>query len=109
MFWVTIPALVVERKGILPSLQRSMRLTDGYKGQIFLLQLILLACSVIIGNLEERFAEPLGPALEWGVGSATTWALSAFGAVLAAVVYHDLRILKDGADGASRNANVPIR
>ena len=97
MFWVAIPAVVVERKGILPSLQRSMRLTDGYKVQIFLLQLLLLACSVIIGSLEERFADSLAPALGWGLRSATTWALSAFGAVMTAVVYHDLRILKDSA------------
>lgn len=109
MLWVAIPALVVERKGILPSLQRSMRLTDGYKGQIFLLQLLLLAGSVILGNLDDSFADALSPALEWGLKSATAWALSAFGAVMTAVVYHDLRILKDGADGASRNNLSPIR
>lgn len=97
MFWVAIPALVVERKGILPSLQRSVRLTDGYKLQIFLLQLLLLACGIVIGSLEKSFADPLGPALGWGFRSATTWALSAFSAVATAVVYHDLRILKDGA------------
>lgn len=107
MLWVTIPVVVIERRGI-GSLGRSMELTKGYRWRIFLILLvlfvILIAMSLLIGvvtagmmfggsgEMNTMFTGVL--AMQWILSAF----ISAFMAVLSAVSYHDLRVAREGVD-----------
>jgi hypothetical protein len=101
MLYVAVPAVVVERPGVMGALSRSAELTKGYKMSIFLAALVLVVMSAVLGGF-------IG-----GVGVATMiltngshafivamWAVTVLTggwmAVAAAVTYHDLRVDKDG-------------
>lgn len=103
MLYVSIPACVIEKTDVMQSLRRSAALTKGYRWQIFGLLLLLFAIAFIGGFV-----------LGWlGGGALATELLNfawqvvftAFGAVLAAVIYHDLRAAKEGID-TDKLANV---
>jgi len=103
MFTVAVPVAVVERPGIIGSLKRSAALTSG--------NLLRILATFILTSL------PLVPLywLVWevleayGLGLLSTVSLTAFGlvsaiqtsieAVVSIVIYHDLRLAKDGPDG----------
>jgi hypothetical protein len=96
MLYVSIPACVIEKSGVAASLSRSVALTKGYRWQIFGLLLLMIVVALVgatvlakIGG-EGLVGQILG--FVWQVVSA------AVGAVLAAVVYHDLRAAKEGID-----------
>jgi len=107
VLWVTIPVAVVERRG-LGSLARSAELTKGYRWPILGL---FLVTAVIIFGVAMLFGIA-GAAIMFGGGGLTEasytgllavdWlagAISAaFGAIVYAVSYHDLRIDKEGLD-----------
>ncbi|MDR1045865.1 MAG: hypothetical protein LBP33_12265 [Candidatus Adiutrix sp.] len=90
---VTIPACVVERLGPVDSLNRSAELTKGYRFSIFALILIAsLAWGLIVIGLSAVSS-----------GSPSPLALTlldvpskAFNAVMAAIIYYDLRAVKEG-------------
>ena len=97
MLWVAIPAAVVERR-YGSALRRSHALTLGHKVPIFGLMILLVVFAIagetmftaIASNLASRFV-PLTEAL-------VSAAVGSVGAVVAAVCYHDLRVLKEGAN-----------
>ena len=94
MLYVAVPACVIEKLGVMDSLRRSAQLTKGYRWQIF----GLLALVGIISFIAQFVLILLG-----GItGQLLTfcWLVIAisFGAVLVAVVYHDLRVAKEGMD-----------
>lgn len=97
MLWVAIPAAVVERR-YGSALRRSHALTLGHKVPIFGLVLLLVVFGVaavmvltaMVSDLAPRFA-PLVEALVGAVAGS-------IGAVIVAVCYHDLRVLKEGAN-----------
>ncbi len=97
MFYVAVPVCVIEKLGVTSSLGRSRALTKGYRWPIFGLVLLIVivgfialfvigfvASGSIIASQLVHFA--------WQVVATT------FGAVLAAVIYHDLRAAKEGVD-----------
>jgi len=98
MWWVVVPACVVEGRGPIESMSRSAALTKGYRWKIFGLAVVVFFMNVI-GN--QAFALLFGLAGE---------AASAFGSMLWYVVwtalwncvlimtYHDLRVAKEGID-----------
>ena len=99
VLWVAVPAAVVERSG-LRALGRSARLTDGFKGQIFGLALVLIlfqfvagsAVALLIGTVTSvTFVVWLGSQL-FGVLLSGIWATAV------SVTYHDLRVVKEGVD-----------
>jgi hypothetical protein len=96
MLYVAIPACVIEKLGAVASLNRSAALTKGHRWQIFgLLALVAIAAGVVQFILTRVGGDMLlGKLLEfcWQVVATS------FGAVLAAVVYHDLRVAKEGMD-----------
>lgn len=97
MFWVAIPAEVVERGGVFASLKRSRELTKGHRWSIFALFVLLVvlmmvisgALGLILGQSEGLpgilFQEVLG------------MFVSGIWAVITAVAYHDLRVIKEGS------------
>ena len=59
MLWVAVPAAAVERNG-LGALRRSRELTQGYKGQLFGLALLLGVCEYVALSLVDRPARHQG-------------------------------------------------
>jgi len=99
MYWVAIPVAVVERPGVFASLKRSVFLTKGYRWRIFgvmaLLWLILILVIIGIGLILELSEAVQTYAF---VNFVTTVVMTVIFAVVSAVGYHDLRLLKDGVD-----------
>jgi len=106
MWSVASPAVVVEKRGVLESLQRSRDLTRGYRWNVFGLMVIYMLLSWIIGAA----VGALGLATGGGFldGSPNLWVNTASGVVvniLSAVVasagvaalYYELRTVKEGA------------
>ena len=99
ILWVAVPAAVVERSG-LRALGRSHELTNGFKGQIFGLALILgvlqlVVMTILMAVLVNWIADRT---VVFVVSQLVTVVLSGIWATATAVTYHDLRVIKDGAD-----------
>lgn len=96
MLYVAIPACVIEKLGVTASMSRSVALTKGYRWQIFGLFLLV----VVISALGAFVFTLIGGAGLVGQLLAFGWQVvsTAFGAVLSAVIYHDLRMAKEGID-----------
>jgi uncharacterized membrane protein len=103
MLYVAVPVCVVERGGIFECLGRSSQLTKGHRWAIFGI-LVLVAIVNSVGN---GILNILGSRL--GLGADVhlivaivqfVWqaAVTSFSGVLAAVIYHDLRVDKEGVD-----------
>ncbi|MDR1045864.1 MAG: hypothetical protein LBP33_12260 [Candidatus Adiutrix sp.] len=90
---VTIPACVVERLGPVDSINRSAELTKGYRFGIF--ALFLIAVLVWVLTLIGVFAVSSGwpPPLALALPGLLFKAISA---VMAAIIYYDLRAVKEG-------------
>lgn len=99
MWWVAIPVAVIERPGVLPSLGRSTNLTAGHRwsvlGIVAALFGLQLGLNIALNGLASLMDLPhAGAVADWLASAAVT----AFGATVAAVGYHDLRVVKEGAD-----------
>lgn len=102
ILWVAVPAAVIERSG-LRALGRSHELTNGFKGQIFGLALILgvlqlvvmtILMAVLVNWITDR-------TVVFVVSQLVTVVLSGIWATATAVTYHDLRVIKEGVDSRS--------
>ena len=96
MLYVAVPVCVIEKAGVFESLNRSGELTRGYRWQIFALWALV---TVIAGIAQIVLSWFVGVTL-WGKLLTFGWQVfaAAFGAVLVAVIYHDLRVTKEGID-----------
>lgn len=95
---VTIQACVVEKLGPLASMGRSGQLTKGYRLPIFGLLLIVgvanYAFVLLAGYLGVTvFSNPLALAL---IGGVLAMLPAAFNNVMSAIIYSDLRAVKEG-------------
>ena len=99
VLWVAVPAAVVERSG-LRALGRSAQLTNGYKGQIFGLALILTILEMVAGSVVAMVSSTVmaHPVPAFVVLQLCGVVLSGIWATAVSVTYHDLRVLKDGVD-----------
>lgn len=110
MFYVAIPAAVVERPGVIASLKRSAALTKGHRWRIFgIYVVIMLVMMMASGIVQAPFMASMmnaGPDLMTSGAFITSNVLgllvnaffTALGAVASAVAYHDLRAVKEGFD-----------
>lgn len=97
MFAVVVPAAAVERR-LGSALARSHQLTRGHKWSILGLLLLLFLFGLAFVFVVAQIAAE-GPAgVARFIVALVDAALSSFVATVLAVVYHDLRVLKDGAD-----------
>jgi hypothetical protein len=94
--FVAIPACVVERLGPAASLSRSLTLTQGHK-RVLLLPVIGLGLPVLILDSVAR-AYQSTPAVQALIEYLCGIPMTAFECVLVAMVYHDLRVAKEGID-----------
>ncbi len=96
---LAVPVCVLEKLGPIKSLGRSARLTKGHRWKLFGLGLLFFIGSAIVGGI----LAVVGSAVGGLIGSVLVryvWqaVYVAFGSILAAVIYHDLRVAKDGVD-----------
>ena len=99
MLWVAVPAAAVERNG-LGALRRSCELTQGYKGQLLGLALLLGVCNYVALSLVDLGATLLFDDV-WLYPIVNQFAFiltSGIWASIVAVTYHDLRVIKEGVD-----------
>ena len=96
--FVSIPALVIEDVGVADALDRSWKLTDGHRARIFFIALGLWLLSVVVGGIVLLVVAQLG--LPSTAGELLSQVLQSFlttlQAVVAGVVYFDLRELREG-------------
>lgn len=102
MLWVAIPAVVVERPGVTRAMGRSAELTSGNRWRVFgiivILMLINAASGMIVNAPFAAGGEQTLSSLAWNAGLSGFLAAfqTALAAVMATVVYHDLRVAKEG-------------
>jgi hypothetical protein len=103
IFWimwsVAMPACVVERRGPFNSMSRSQELTKGYRWTIFgIFLLVTIAGGIVQKGLEVLLLAIAGPI----AAIVVLWVWQAlfvlFEAILVIVIYHDLRVAKEGVD-----------
>lgn len=98
MWFVSVPACVVEKTGAVRSLGRSRELTKGYRWKLFALGLVLVVISVAGNFVPQLGALVAGPLGMLGLTLITQAAIQAFFGVVIAIAYHDLRVAKEGVD-----------
>jgi hypothetical protein len=104
IWWVAMPATVVERLGTFASLGRSLQLTRGFRWPIFGIVLLFGVLTVLILFLLGVLLTPmllrgnLDPVTFIIIVWAAAAVISAFTSVLAGVGYFTLRVEKEGVD-----------
>jgi membrane-anchored glycerophosphoryl diester phosphodiesterase (GDPDase) len=113
MWWVAVPAAIVEKAGVIGSLKRSAELTKGARMKIFGLILLYVLLSLVVGLISLLFLSGGGfslSAITQGSMAMLTGGFSlfmifsqalgalmfAFVCVVIAVCYAELRRIKDG-------------
>jgi hypothetical protein len=102
IWWVYVPAIVVEGKGIIGAFGRSRELTRGRRwhllGLVVFIAVALIAVSFVISGLLPNAETPGGSTLGSIVEYVFLSLVTAFNAVLVAVGYYYLRAEKEGTD-----------
>ncbi len=97
-YYVVIPVGVIERPGVGASLVRSRELVRGHGWRVFGLLIIITLITQFEVTVSADGLFGLGNDV-WGIlGTVRDVLATAFAAITSAVAYHDLRILKDGAN-----------
>jgi hypothetical protein len=99
MRWsVAVPACVVEGLGPMASLGRSFTLTKGHGWQIFGISLLIWIASSIVTSLLGLVTHPIGTTAELIADFLWTAVWTAYFNSVMVIVYHDLRVAKEGVD-----------
>lgn len=98
MWFVAVPACVVEKTGPVESLSRSSELTKGNRWPVFGVILIVGIVLAIIGQIIQVASIAAGPVVFLIAVGIWQGISQAFNAVFVAVTYHDLRVAKEGVD-----------
>lgn len=110
LLYVSVPAVVVERKGVLDSLARSSGLTRGHRWKVFGIIVLLFLFNMALNLLVTLIA----PAYNFSTANGTMTPefsmlnliltavagiiVYAFNAIFPAVTYYKLRTVKEGVD-----------
>ena len=99
-----VPAVVVERPGILGAMRRSFALTKGKRLAIFAVFLVLFLVAMMVTVFSTFVLPQLTAAFTPMLGTLLGFAVNVlFGTLLwvaPGVVYHDLRVAKEGIETA---------
>jgi hypothetical protein len=105
VLWVAVPVAVIERPGVVASLQRSVSLTAGYRWHILGVFLLLLVITILIGiavgiviAIIGWISTGLGGIVSFLLNIGFSLVITALAATLAAVGYYNLRVAKEGVD-----------
>jgi hypothetical protein len=98
VWWVVVPACIVEDLGPIQSLSRSAELTRGYRWKVFGLFVLLTVINGIGGKMVDLVFGLAGDVVA-GIGSLCWFvAWTAFSNCVLIMTYHDLRVAKEGID-----------
>jgi hypothetical protein len=98
LWFVGVPACIVEQLGPWTSLRRSRELIEGHRWKVFGLT-VLLVIGNIAGSLVEWWVTAAMSPIVADVGALMwTGIWTAFTATTTIVTYHDLRVAKEGRD-----------
>lgn len=98
MWYVAGAACVVEQLGPFKAMKRSEVLTRGYRGQMFGIFVLVVFCVIILtAGINRGLVLVVGPYSALFLNTLLTGFAHAFGAVLAAVTFYQLRMAKEGA------------
>jgi len=97
-WFVAVPACVVEKLGPVASLTRSAALTKGYRWKIFGMFLLIWLASLIVGGLIGLLVGVLGPFMTLLANFVWTAIWAAYFNSVWVMIYHDLRVAKEGVD-----------
>jgi uncharacterized membrane protein len=95
---VAVPACVLDRTGPVASLKRSATLTKGHRWKIFGMFLLLWIVSMVVAGLIIMVARPFGALAGVVAGFIWTALWSAYFNSVWVMLYHDLRVAKEGVD-----------
>jgi hypothetical protein len=103
MFYVAIPALMVERIGPIQALKRSRELTSGTRWYVLFILFIIAVLStmfagVIVLPVTIAAKGQLDPAVSFWLTQGLGLFTKTLAAVVPAVVYQEYRVLKEGGD-----------
>ena len=99
MLFVAVPACVVERLGVFKSMGRSAQLTKGHRWKIFGVWIAVMFVGGIAQSILTAVARSIGGVVLGLIISLLAGALLvALNAILAVVIYRDLRVAKEGVD-----------
>jgi hypothetical protein len=101
---VAIPAVVVEKPGVFGALKRSFAITKGKRFSVFVIFLVFVVVMIAIvmlgGFVLPILTASFSPLLGTIVGQLVNLVFGTLFWVLPGVVYHDLRVAKEGATTA---------
>ena len=99
MMYVALPVCVVERLGPFASMGRSRFLTKDSRWKLLGMLLLMFLAIAVLGAVFGGIGGYLGGLVGYKIGAMpVTIFIYAFFSVLTAVVYHDLRVSKEGVD-----------
>ena len=91
---VTLPACIIERTGLVESLERSAELTDGYRWPLFGLFLLTALPVMVLSALTGGLSDGTSPLLGMLGQETATLLYSTFAAVLTTICFDHLRRIK---------------
>lgn len=91
VYYVAVPAAIIENTGVGASLSRSSGLTDGHRWQVLVIPVVLGVLNYIVARVLS--GSGIGTAL---ISQLLSLVFNGIGAVSGVVVYQHLRELKDG-------------
>ncbi len=106
MFSVAIPVMMAEGRGVTDSMSRSSELTKGSRPMIFLLIIVMgmvsggvsTVCNALFARIAAAYGDAAMDRITLSLSSAVSDTITAaFGAVLIAALYVELRNAKEGA------------
>lgn len=100
MWTVALPACVVEGLGPVACMQRSADLTKGYRWKIFGIMILLTIISAIVGGIVSSIALQGGIVAKALIGVLWSAVWSTYWNCVLVMIYHDLRVVKEGIDTA---------
>jgi uncharacterized membrane protein len=100
MWTVALPACVVEGLGPIDCMRRSAELTKGYRWKIFWILVVLWIIGKILGAIIDPIAAQAGDIAKTVIDFIWTAAWSAYWNCVLVMIYHDLRLVKEGVDTA---------
>jgi hypothetical protein len=98
MWSVVVPACVIEGLGPTASMARSSQLTKGHRWKIFGAVLLLVIINLIASGIVGLVLAPIGYAVAAIGRLAWTAIWTAFWNCVLIMIYHDLRVAKEGID-----------
>lgn len=99
MWYVAVPVCIVEGRGPIASLGRSRELTKGSRWKLFGIVIVIAVASWLVQMIVQFiFLAAAGKLLAAIATFLCSALIAAYRSILTAVVYHDLRVAREGID-----------